>query len=89
MSTVPQIVVDWPRLLNELRHMGIRSGQIGMRVNLSSGSVREYRLGIKAPLHSNGERIIQYWSRVTGKDRSQLPMVEKVVAAATEIAQAS
>lgn len=69
--------------------MGIKSGQIGMRVDLSSGSIREYRLGSKTPLHNNGERIIEYWMRITAKDRSQLPMIEKVVALATDIAIAS
>jgi hypothetical protein len=84
-----QFVVDWPVLLNELRNMGIGSGQISMRVYLSSGNIREYRAGLKSPMHANGERIIEYWMRKTGKNRSQLPMVEKIVTVATDIAQAS
>lgn len=78
MSATVEIVVDWQAMLNELRHMGIRTGQISMRVGLSSGNIREYRLGIKSPMHCNGERIIEYWMRLTAKTREQLPMVERV-----------
>lgn len=78
MSAAIETVVNWSEMLNELRRMGIRTGQISMRVHLSSGNIREYRLGIKAPMHSNGERIIEYWIKLTGKTRADLPMMERV-----------
>lgn len=78
MSATVETVVDWSEMLNELRRMGIRTGQISMRVHLSSGNIREYRLGMKSPMHNNGEKIIEYWMRLTQKTRDQIPMVERV-----------
>lgn len=86
MSAAIEVVVDWQAVLNELRTMGIRTGQISMRVHLSSGMLREYRLGLKAPGHANGEKIIAYWMRLTDKSREQIPTKEIIVATATEIA---
>lgn len=78
MSVPIQLVVDWPEMLNELRRLQIRTGMIGEFTGLSTGNIREYRLGLKAPLHSNGERLIAFWIQCTLKPREQLPMVERV-----------
>lgn len=78
MSVPVQLVVDWPQMLNELRRLEIRTGQISEFTGLSTGNIREYRLGEKSPMHFNGERIILFWMQCTGKNRALLPMVERV-----------
>lgn len=70
--------VDWTALLNELRRLRIRTGMIGEFTGLSTGNIREYRLGNKSPLHANGERIIYFWMQATHKGREQLPMRERI-----------
>lgn len=78
MSVPIQLVVDWPEMLNELRRLQIRTGMIGEFTGLSTGNIREYRLGLKSPMHANGERIIAFWIQATRKERAQLPMIERV-----------
>ena len=70
------LAVDWPQVLNDLRQRRVKTGLIARYTGLSTGNIREYRLGVKSPMHANGERIIEFWIRETGKQRVQLPLVQ-------------
>ena len=70
--------VDWPALLNDLRRRGLRTGTIAEFAYLSTGNIRDYRLGVKCPNHAHGERIIAFWMSSTMQTREQLPMRDMV-----------
>lgn len=78
MATAPSLVVDWQALLNDLRRRGLRTGTIAEQVGLSSGNLREYRLGLKCPMHANGERLIEFYLASTMQTRDRIPMREAV-----------
>jgi len=78
MNAAVKLVVDWVTLLEQLRDAGIRTGTISERTGVAVSTLREYRLGIKSPLHSSGEAIVRFWCESTGKDREFVPMTEQL-----------
>jgi hypothetical protein len=74
VAVQPNFVVDWEALLEQLRALEIRTSDISSHTGISRQALGEYRQGIKTPLHSRGEALIQFWCRMTGKPREALPM---------------
>jgi hypothetical protein len=76
MSVQPNFVVDWEALLEQLRDLEVRTGTISEATGIAVSTIREYRLGMKTPLHAKGEAIIRFWCSTTGRDRKDLPMTQ-------------
>lgn len=76
MNATTNQVVDWPALLEQLRDREVRTGTISEHTGIAVSTLREYRGGLKSPLHSNGEALIRFWCKATGQVRELVPMTQ-------------
>lgn len=78
MNAAVKMAVDWVALLDELQALELKTREIAQHIGLSHSMLVEYRQGVKSPSHANGERLIEFWTRCTGKQRDLLPMCEQL-----------
>jgi hypothetical protein len=86
--------IDWPKVLddiayllgdplptNELLRASVSQEKLADALDAPRGTVRGWIDGSE-PKHSDGERILAYWSRLTGKARTFAPVDRYVFSAA-------
>jgi hypothetical protein len=86
--------IDWPKVLddiayllgeplpaNELLRASVSQEKLADALDAPRGTVRGWLDGSE-PKHSDGERILGYWSRLTGKARTFAPVDRYVYSAA-------
>ena len=78
--------IDWPRLLGDIAYLigeqdfaspdvrvAVGTQRLATYLELSRGAVRNYLDGTE-PRHSEGERLITVWVRLSGKPREFAPV---------------
>lgn len=68
-------VVDWFRVIVDLERSGYKQRDIALSVNAPRTTLLGWRQGA-APKWNEGERLIAFWCRVTGKERDLLPKID-------------
>ena len=71
--------VEWFRLLWDLIQRGHTLAAISDRTQIAHSTLRGYLDGSEPP-HWRGERLIALWCQTCAKDRSELPMMEMIIA---------
>ncbi|WP_439671443.1 hypothetical protein [Cupriavidus necator] len=69
-----EMVVDWHALLIQLQRAGQSTSKIAAGSNVRRSTFLGWKNGGAQPRHPEGERMIAFWCRVTGKGRADLPM---------------
>lgn len=64
--------VDWFRLFAELKASGWSLYRIGGHLVVAKSTLVSWKMGVE-PSHASGERLINLWQEVTGKQRHELP----------------
>ncbi|AMR77258.1 hypothetical protein [Cupriavidus nantongensis] len=77
-----ELVVDWHALLIQLQRAGQSTSKIAAGSNVSRSTFLGWKNHGAQPRHPDGERMIAFWSQVTGKNRADLPMMRMEFSAA-------
>lgn len=64
--------VDWFAVLTDLKRCGLASLQAARQIEVPHSTVMGWKEGSE-PKHADGERLIDLWIAVTGRNRHQLP----------------
>lgn len=73
-DVIPCMVVDFPRIIRDIRVRGIQSrNAIAKRTNIPRTSLFNYEGGDVMPSHPAGERLIDLWCELLGQSRSKVP----------------
>lgn len=67
------IVIDWFRVLADLKRIGWSIKAIELVTGIPSSSLDRYRNSGAQPRHEVGERLILLWCGATAKLRTDLP----------------
>lgn len=76
MNRVDDQRVNWFLLIVELCRRGYTHSTIAAAVGSPKSTVQGWKQGAE-PKHSNGERMIGLWVRVTGMGRDTLPKISR------------
>jgi len=72
--------VDFAQLIAQLQAVPLSFSQIAERAEVSKSSLVMLSSGSHAqPLHANGERLVEFWCRVTNRRREDLPRVRSLL----------
>jgi hypothetical protein len=87
--------IDWPRLLGDIAYLigeqdfafpevrvAVGTQRLATYLELSRGAVRNYLDGTE-PRHSEGERLITVWVKLSGKPREFAPRERASMSAAS------
>ena len=72
--TEPRQVVDFEGMLDQLRRMGFTMAAIERCTEIPRTSLLNYLVNGATPLHPSGERLVEFYCRVTGTEREALKM---------------
>ncbi len=67
--------VNWSGMVWELIHAGLHPAQIARKLHVNRTTVIRWRDYNCEPFWTTGNRLIGYWSSVTGKSQKNLPML--------------
>lgn len=67
--------VDWPTLITDLIHAGLKMGAIAERAGVARPTVIAYHQHGNAPRYETGERLIEVWCATTGRVRADVPRI--------------
>ena len=73
-ATAPEIRIDWFQVINDLGRRGFPLQLIADSVDVAKSTVHGWKQGAE-PKHGDGERLIAFWCRASGRDRGDLPMI--------------
>lgn len=74
VHTSREMRVNWFRLLWDLKALGHSRADIAGRTGLSEDKLDRYTRGAE-PRYCDGETLIGFWSRITGRHRDQVPKI--------------
>jgi hypothetical protein len=73
MSLGPHERVDWYRVIQQLRHVGLTYDEIGRRLGRGEATVIGWTQGSE-PKHADGERLLDLW-RATVAPLADAPLI--------------
>ena len=76
MSRDDPFRVDWFALLIDLQRHGFPTSQVAKMVDVPVGTVMGWKNGGAEPRHVDGDRLVDLWVGITGKNRHQVPRVD-------------
>lgn len=65
--------VDWFQLLTDLQRHGFPSLQVAKVIEVPHSTVMGWKNEGAEPKHADGERLVDLWIGVTGRNRHQMP----------------
>ena len=68
--------ISWFRLFAELKDYGLSLYAVEHRLDVPKSTIISWKAGVE-PKHADGERLIQLWEQVTGKQRGCLPTEQR------------
>lgn len=78
-----KVRVDWFRVLIDLEQRGFHPQVVSDAINVARSTILGWRNSHAEPGHTDGERIIDLWCRVTGRARINLPLnLSEIISAA-------
>ena len=66
--------VDWFKVITGLTKAGYSLNTVSAAVGVARTTLIGWKQGAE-PRYTEGERLVSFWSQVTGRDRNSLPMV--------------
>lgn len=66
--------VDWFKVITGLTKTGYSLNTVSAAVGVARTTLIGWKQGAE-PRYTEGERLVSFWSQVTGRDRKALPMV--------------
>lgn len=82
MSTLaPELRVDWPRVLEEIRREGYSLSEIAQFTRIPKTNLMGYRNLGAEPLHATGVAILKFWAQTTAKRSDDAPLVPRMPSA--------
>lgn len=70
----PARSIDWFQVINEISRAGIPMQAISESIGVARTTLIGWKQGAE-PRHSEGDRLLTFWTNVTGRDRTAVPMV--------------
>lgn len=67
-------ITDWFAVITEINRLGITHRDIADQIGIPKTTIIDWKQGAE-PRHADGEVLIDFWCRVTGKDRFDIPTV--------------
>jgi len=74
MLAVPEVRVDWFSVITVITRAGYSIQSTAEAIKVPRSTLIGWKQGAE-PRYTEGERLVSFWSQVTGRDRSKLPMV--------------
>jgi len=74
MAAVQPLYVDWFQVITGLSRAGYSSQSVADAVGVARTTLIGWKQGAE-PRYTEGDRLVLLWCEITGKDRTQLPMV--------------
>lgn len=68
------VYVDWFTVITTLLRSGYSLASVSDAVGVARTTLIGWKQGAE-PRYTEGERLVRFWCEITGKDRTQLPMV--------------
>ena len=72
--TAPTPTIDWFQVIMEISRYGFSMQVIAQSIGVARTTLLGWKQGAE-PRHSEGDRLLTFWTNVTGHDRSEAPMV--------------
>jgi len=72
--TAPTPTIDWFQVIMEISRYGLSMQVIAQTIGVARTTLLGWKQGAE-PRHSEGDRLLTFWTSVTGHDRSEAPMV--------------
>lgn len=66
--------VDWFKVIVEISRAGFSMQAIAQSIGVARTTLLGWKQGAE-PRHSEGDRLLTFWTNVTGHHRSEAPMV--------------
>lgn len=66
--------VDWFKVITQLSRAGHSPHMVSDSIGVPRSTLIGWKQGAE-PRYTEGERLVSFWSQVTGRDRKSLPMV--------------
>ena len=66
--------VDWFAVLCDLKRCGFAAQGVAEEIGVAKSTLFGWKQGAE-PKHGDGERLIAFWCRASGRDRGDLPMI--------------
>ena len=79
----PKTRVDWFRIIHDIKRHGISMYALEAQVGIAKTTLIGYKQG-GDPRHADGEILVNFWCKLTGNGREQLP-VERVPLSAADV----
>ncbi len=73
MGAAVAMRVDWFQVIADLRRCGYHNSSVAEVVGVARSTILYWGQGGE-PKYTDGERLVEFWSRATGRDRAHLPM---------------
>lgn len=70
----PARSIDWFQVINEISRAGLPMQSIAESIGVARTTLIGWKQGAE-PRHSEGDRLLTFWTKVTGHDRATVPMV--------------
>lgn len=74
MLAVAEVRVDWFQVINGILRAGYSIQSTAEAIKVPRSTLIGWKQGAE-PRYTEGERLVSFWSQVTGRDRNSLPMV--------------
>lgn len=72
--TVPVRSIDWFQVIIEISRSGLSMQAIAETIGVARTTLIGWKQGSE-PRHSEGDRLLTFWTSATGHDRAAVPMV--------------
>ncbi len=69
-----ELRVDWFQVITGIMRAGYSIQSAAEAIGVPRSTLIGWKQGAE-PRYTEGERLVSFWSQVTGRDRSKLPMV--------------
>lgn len=70
-----RLSIDWFQIITELTRQGFSSKAIADRIGVPKSTLLGWKQGSE-PRYSEGQRLIEFWSEITGRQAHALPQVD-------------
>lgn len=74
MLVPAEVRVDWFQVITSILRAGYSIQSTAEAISVPRSTLIGWKQGAE-PRYTEGERLVSFWSQVTGRDRSKLPMV--------------
>lgn len=69
--------IHWPRIVNDLLHMGLTIKEIATTVGIDRNKIERMRRDGTCPRFDDGELVVEFWCLKTGKTRADVPRLSR------------